>query len=289
MDFAFMVSRSILAKAGTMRDTLLAAWAGDQDEMAIIIKSRDEIALMREAGRINALALEAVRQAVRPGVSTAELNAIAEEVIRSHHASPVFLHYPNPTYAGNPYPATITASLNDELVHGIPSKRRILKEGDILSVDCGCTFKGFVGDSAFTVGVGVVSPEAERLIRITEEALYQGIAAARVGRRMGDVSHAIQAYAESHGYNVVREYTGHGVGRDMHEDPLIPNWGTPGTEVALRAGMTFALEPMFMLGSPKVYTKRDHWTVATKDHKLCAHWEHTIAVTDGEAEILTLP
>ena len=145
MDFAFMVSRSILAKAGTMRDTLLAAWAGDQDEMAIIIKSRDEIALMREAGRINAQALEAVRQAVRPGVSTAELNAIAEEVIRSHHAFPVFLHYPNPTYANCPYPATITASLNDELVHGIPSKRRILKEGDILSVDSGIFQSRFWG------------------------------------------------------------------------------------------------------------------------------------------------
>jgi methionyl aminopeptidase len=257
--------------------------------MSIIIKTRDEVALLREAGRINALALEAVRKAVRPGVSTAELDKIAEDYIRSHGATPVFLHYPSPDYGGKPYPATITASLNDELVHGIPSKRRLLQAGDILSVDCGCTFKGFVGDSALTVGVGAITPEAERLVRVTEEALYEGIRASREGNHLGDVSAAIQAYAESHGYNVVREYTGHGVGREMHEDPFIPNWGTPGTGVSLREGMVYAIEPMLMLGSPKVYTKRDGWTVVTKDHKLCAHWEHTIAVTDGDAEILTLP
>ena len=257
--------------------------------MAIIVKTGEEIAMLREAGRVNAMALEAMRCAVRPGVTTAELDAIAEDVIRSHNAIPVFLGYPNPNprYSNRPYPATITASVNDELVHGIPGPR-VLKEGDILSVDCGCIYNGFVGDAAFTVGVGRVSEEAARLIGVTEEALYKAIEASRVGNRLGDVSAAIQEHAEGHGYNVVREYTGHGVGRDMHEDPQIPNWGKRGTGIQLRAGMTYALEPMVMAGGPQVYVKRDAWTVATKDHSLCAHFEHTIAVTDGEPEILTL-
>jgi methionyl aminopeptidase len=255
--------------------------------MAIIIKTREEIAVMREAGRITAMALEAARHAVGPGVTTAELDAIAEGIIRSHNAIPVFLNYPNPGFANRPYPATITASINDELVHGIPGRRQ-LKEGDILSVDCGCTYKGFVGDAAFTIGVGQVSPQAARLIRVTEEALYKAIAVSRVGNRLGDVSATIQEYAVNNGYEVVREYTGHGVGRDMHEDPQIPNWGTRGSGVALRSGMTYALEPMLIAGRHEVYVKRDGWTVATKDHSLCAHFEHTTAVTDGEPEILTL-
>jgi len=255
--------------------------------MAIIIKTREEIAVLREAGRITAMALEAMRRAVQPGVTTAELDAIAEDVIRSHNAVPAFLDYPNPQYANRPYPATITASVNDELVHGIP-RRRVLKEGDIVSLDCGCIYKGFVGDAALTVGVGRLSKEAARLMRITNEALYKAIEASRVGNRLGDVSAAIQEHAERHGYNVVREYTGHGVGRDMHEDPQIPNWGKRGSGIPLRAGMTYALEPMVMAGQRQVYVKRDRWTVATKDHSLCAHFEHTIAVTDGEPEILTL-
>ena len=257
--------------------------------MAIIVKTREEIAMLREAGRVNAMALEAMRRAVRPGVTTAELDAIAEDVIHSHKAIPVFLSYPNPNprYSNHPYPATITASVNDELVHGTPGPR-VLKEGDILSVDCGCIYNGFVGDAAFTVGVGRVSKEAARLVRVTEEALYKAIEASRVDNRLGDVSAAIQEHAERHGYNVVREYTGHGVGRDMHEDPQIPNWGKRGTGIQLRPGMTYALEPMVMTGAPGVYVKRDAWTVATKDHSLCAHFEHTIAVTDGDPEILTL-
>ena len=257
--------------------------------MPIIIKTSQEIALMREAGRVNALALEATRRAIRPGVTTGALNAIAEEVLRSHGAVPIFLGYPNPDsrYPDHPYPSTITASVNDELVHGIPG-RRALKEGDIVSIDCGCVYQGFVGDAAFTVGVGHISAQAKDLLLVTEEALYKGIEASRLGIRLGDVSRAIQEHAESHGYNVVREYTGHGVGREMHEDPQIPNWGKRGTGFPLRAGMTYALEPMVMIGGPEVYVKRDTWTVATRDHKLCAHFEHTIAVTDGEAEILTL-
>ncbi len=258
--------------------------------MAIIIKTREEIALLREAGRINALALEAMRRAVHPGVTTAELDSIAEDVLRSHGAVPAFLGYPNPSprRSARPYPATITASVNDELVHGIPSRRRVLVEGDIISLDCGCIYQGFVGDAAFTIGVGHISEQAERLLRVTEEALYKAIEASRVGNRLGDVSAAIQAHAERHGYNVVREYTGHGVGREMHEDPQIPNWGKRGHGIHLRAGMTYALEPMIMIGQPEVYVKRDTWTVTTKDHSLCAHFEHTIAVSDGEPEILTL-
>jgi len=257
--------------------------------VAIIIKTREEVALLREAGRINARALEAMRHAVRPGVTTAELDAIALDILRSHNAAPVFLGYPNPDrrYSHHPYPATITASINDELVHGIPG-RRVLKEGDILSLDCGCSYEGFVGDAAFTVGVGRISAEAERLIRVTEEALYKAIEVSKVGNYLGDVSATIQEYAESRGYNVVRAYTGHGVGRSMHEDPIIPNWGQRRTGVKLRVGMTYAPEPMLMIGSPEVYVKRDSWTVVTRDHSLCAHFEHTIAVTDGQAEILTL-
>jgi methionyl aminopeptidase len=254
--------------------------------VAIIVKTREEINTMREAGRITALALDAARRTVRVGVTTAELNAVAEDVIRSHGAVPVFLHYPNPSYDDAPYPATITVSINDELVHGIPGKRK-LANGDLVSIDCGCTYRGFVGDSAFTVGVGALSPEAARLMRVTEEALNKAIAMSRAGNRMGDVSFAIQQHAESNGYNVVREYTGHGVGREMHEEPLIPNWGKPRTGLVLRPGMTYAPEPMLMVGSPAVYVKRDLWTVATRDRGLCAHFEHTIAVTDGEAEILT--
>jgi methionyl aminopeptidase len=257
--------------------------------VAIIIKTREEIAVMREAGRITARALEAMCKAVRPGITTAELDAIARDIFRIHNAIPAFLGYPNPNphYANHPYPATITASINDELVHGIPGKR-ILKEGDIISLDCGCIYNGFVGDAAVTVGVGHISAEAARLIRVTEEALYKAIEVSRVGNRLGDVSAAIQEHAERHGYNVVREYTGHGVGRNMHEDPQIPNWGKRGTGIPLRAGMTYALEPMVIAGKPQVYVKRDTWTVATKDHSLCAHFEHTIAVTDGDPEILTL-
>jgi methionyl aminopeptidase len=265
----------------------ILAKAQEATNVAIIIKTPEEIAVMREAGRINARALDAVRRAVRPGVTTLELDAIAEDVIRSHSATPAFLHYPNPSYGNAPYPATITVSINDELVHGIPGQRKI-KAGDIVSIDCGCTYKGFVGDAAFTVGVGLISAEAGRLVRVTKEALGAAVEASQVGNRLGDVSAAIQGHAQGHGYNVVREYTGHGVGRDMHEDPLIPNWGNPHSGVLLRAGMTYAPEPMLIVGNAAVYVKRDLWTVATRDGSLCAHFEHTIAVTDGEAEILTL-
>lgn len=255
--------------------------------MAIIIKSDKEIEIMRRAGCINAMALDAVRRAIRPGVTTGELDRIAEEVIRAHGGEPAFLGYPNASFPGHPYPATLNTSVNDELVHGIPGARR-LKEGDVLSIDCGTIWGGLIGDSAVTVPVGRVSAEAERLIEATEEALWRAIAVCRVGKRLGDVSATIQEWAESRGYQVVIEYTGHGVGRDMHEDPNIPNWGKRNRGAPLRSGMTFALEPMLTVGPPELYVKDDYWTVATKDGSLCAHFEHTILVTDGDPEILTL-
>jgi methionyl aminopeptidase len=252
--------------------------------MAIIIKSQRDIQAMRDSAAINVEALQAVNDAIRPGVTTAELDRIAYDIITGHGATPAFLGYP--PGSKHPYPATLNTSVNEELVHGIPGKRE-LREGDIVSIDCGTVYKGFVSDSAFTAPVGEVSEEAKRLLQVTEEALYRGIAAAVVGNRFGDISHTIQVFVESHGYNVVREYGGHGVGRNMHEDPHIPNWGQPGRGRRLRPGMTFAIEPMVMLGSPAVRVLDDRWTVVTVDGRLCAHFEHTIAVTEDGPEILT--
>ncbi|HFC10450.1 MAG TPA: type I methionyl aminopeptidase [Chloroflexi bacterium] len=250
----------------------------------IVLKSPREIEIMREAGRINALALQAVREAARPGVTTAELDAVAEEVIRSHGAIPAFKGYPGPY----PYPATITVSINDELVHGIPSKQRKLREGDIVSIDCGTIYKGYVGDSAFTMGIGEISPEAQRLLEVTERALYIGIEQMHPGNRVGDVSAAIQRYVESHGYHVTREYTGHGVGCEMHEGPSVPNYGTPGRGVMLRVGMVIALEPMVLIGTPKTRVLPDKWTVVSADGSLTAHFEHTVAITEDGPDILTV-
>jgi methionyl aminopeptidase len=250
----------------------------------IVVKSQHELALMREAGRVNALALAAVRDLVHPGVTTAELDAAAEEVIREHGGKPVFKGYPGPY----PYPATLTISVNEELVHGIPGKRK-LKEGDIVSIDCGTLLDGFVGDSAFSMGVGEISPEAQSLLDVTEQSLYQGIAKIRAGNRVGDVSYAVQEYAESRGYFLTREYTGHGVGREMHEGPQVPNYGTPGRGMVLRPGLTIALEPMVLVGTARTRVLPDEWTVVSADGSLTAHFEHTVAVTEGDPLILTLP
>jgi len=252
-------------------------------EQNIVLKSPAEIELMRAAGRVNAAALAAVRGLIRPGVTTAELDAAASEVITQHGGKPVFKGYGQP-----PFPATICASVNDELVHGIPGKRK-LKEGDIISVDCGTLLDGFVGDSAFTAGVGEISANAAKLLEVTERALFEGIEMMRVGKRSGDVSAAIQRLVESHGLHVVREYTGHGVGRQMHEGPQVPNYGTPGRGVPLRSGMTIALEPMVLVGTPRTRVLADQWTVASADGSLTAHFEHSVAVTDGDPLILTLP
>jgi methionyl aminopeptidase len=253
-------------------------------DRGIVVKNQEEIALMREAGRVNARALAAVRELICPGVTTADLNAAAEEVIRKAGGVPVFLGYPGPY----PYPATLCVSLNAELVHGIPGKRK-LKEGDIVSVDCGTLLNGFVGDSAFTAGVGKISEETQRLLDITERALWIGIEQMRPGNRTGDVSAAIQQYVESQGMYVTREYTGHGVGRNMHEGPQVPNYGTAGRGVPLRPGMTIALEPMVLVGTPRTRVLKDQWTVVSEDGSLTAHFEHSVAVTDGDPLILTLP
>ncbi len=250
----------------------------------INLKTPEELEKMRTAGRINAEALAAAHAILRPGVTTADLNAAAEEVLKKYGVYSPFKNYPGPY----PYPASTTVSVNEELVHGIPSKKRKLKEGDIVSVDCGTVFEGYVGDSAFTAGVGEVSPETQRLLEVTEMALYVGIAKMVIGNRVGDVSAAVQEYAESRGFFVTREYTGHGVGRRMHEGPQVPNYGTPGRGMPLRAGMTIALEPMLLVGTAQTKTLADEWTVVSADGSLTAHFEHSVAVTEQGPVILTL-
>jgi len=248
----------------------------------IILKSKRELNIMREAGKINAQALLAAADMVHPGVRTEEINAAAAAVLREHNAKSAFLGY----QGAYPYPAVTTISINAELVHGIPGKR-ILEEGDIVSIDCGSIVDGFVADSALTVIVGEVSEEAERLVDVTLMSLYAGIQQMRLGNRTGDISAAIQQHVESQGFNVVREYTGHGVGRNMHEDPQVPNYGTPGKGVELKKGMTIALEPMVMAGGCETRVLNDQWCVASKDGRLTAHFEHTVAVTEDGPLVLT--
>jgi len=247
--------------------------------MGIIIKSEREIALMRQAGRIVGAVLDILMKQVKPGMKTNELDAIAGREVKKLGGKPSFKGYRG-------FPANLCVSVNDEIVHGIPGERS-LREGDIVSLDFGASFKGFQGDAAVTVGVGEVSPKARELVATTEEVLKAGIAAARSGARLGDISAAIQNYAESKGYSVVREYTGHGIGRELHEEPQIPNFGPAGTGPVLKKGMTLALEPMVNAGDWRTRVDNDQWTVLTADGSLSAHFEHTIAITDGEAEILT--
>lgn len=249
----------------------------------IVLKSERELKIMRRAGRVNALALLAVLQKVKPGVTTGELDATAVAVLEEHGAESAFKGYPGPY----PYPAVTNVSINDELVHGIPSPDRRLKAGDLVSVDCGSVVDGFVGDSAFTIGVGEVSEEAERLMDATLASLFAGIDHMRPGQRTGDVSAAIQQTVEEAGFRVVREYTGHGVGRNMHEDPQVPNFGRAGSGTPLRPGLTIALEPMVLSGSPETRVLQDQWTVASADGKLTAHFEHTVAVTKDGPWVLT--
>lgn len=239
---------------------------------------------MRRASRIVAEVLETMREQVVPGVTTAELDEVAEEIIRGHNAIPSFKGYPPGSVY--PFPASICASINEELVHGIPGPR-VLEEGDIISIDVGAILDGYHGDAAVTLPVGQISPETQELLEVTEGALCAGISAAKAGNRSGDVSAAIQSYVEDRGYNVVREYTGHGIGRSMHEDPQVPNYGEPRRGVPLRQGMTIALEPMVLAGDRRVRVLDDHWTVVSSDGELTAHFEHSIAITNGDAEILT--
>jgi methionyl aminopeptidase len=249
----------------------------------INLKTPAEIAIMREAGRINATVHATVRELLQPGISTADLDAAAEDVLRKYGAVSPFKGYGHP-----PFPNSTTLSINEELVHGIPSPKRKLKEGDIVSVDCGTLFEGYIADSAFTAGVGVISPKAKKLLEVTEQALQAGISKMRVGNRTGDVSAAIQQVVEHHGFHVTREYTGHGVGRSMHEGPQVPNCGTAGSGVFLRAGMVIALEPMVLVGTNKTKVLADKWTVVSADGSLTAHFEHSVAVTEGDPLILTV-
>ena len=253
--------------------------------MSIIIKSDAEIALMREAGRITAKVLNILGAAVKPGMRTEELDAIAEKEVKKLGVVSSFKGY-------HGYPASVCISVNDEIVHGIPGPR-VLKEGDIVSIDFGVIYKGFQGDAARTVPVGVIKPEIRRLLDTTEQALKAGIKAARGGARLGDISAAIEDYAESRGYRVVREYTGHGIGRQMHEDPQVPNTTKSilgmmkGSGPLLKKGMTMAIEPMVNIGGWETKVNKNGWTVHTLDGSWSAHFEDTIAVTDGEAEVLT--
>ncbi len=249
--------------------------------MPIELKGPEEIAVMREAGRAVAEVLDMLRQELRPGLMLKKLDDIVRREFAKRKVVPTFLNYQG-------YPARACVSLNDEVVHGIPDSR-ILQEGDIVSIDLGATYKGFVGDAAITVGVGRISPVAERLVRVTEEALWQGIKAAKAGARLGQISAAIQTHAEGNGFSVVREYVGHGVGRSMHEEPQVPNFGPPDRGPLLQKGMTLALEPMVTAGNWQTKKDSDGWTVRTADGSLAAHFEHTIVITEGEAEVLTLP
>lgn len=247
----------------------------------ITIKSAKEVEKMREAGRITGLALVEVSKHIRPGVSTKQLDKIAYDFIKRQGATPSFLGY-------NGYPASICASVNDMVVHGIPSEDIILKEGDIISIDVGAYKNGYHGDAARTYGVGEISDEAKRLIAVTKQSFFEGIKNAIHGARLGDVSGAIQEYVEENGYSVVRDLVGHGIGKEMHEDPSVPNFGRRGKGVKLAKGMTLAVEPMVNEGEYDVAVMEDDWTVVTSDGTLSAHYENTILITNGEPEILTL-
>ena len=246
----------------------------------VVLKTGRELSIMREACRISAGALDLIGKAVEPGVSTAELDRLAEQYILREGGTPNFKNY-------NGYPATACISINHEVIHGIPNKNRILRAGDIVSVDLGAKFGGYHGDNAATFAVGDISLEAKRLIDTTRESLYEGIAAASAGSRIGDIGAAVQRYVEARGYSVVRDFVGHGIGTNLHEAPEVPNFGTPGRGVRLMPGMTIAIEPMINLGRPDVKVLPDGWTVITKDGSLSAHFEHTVAITQDGPLIMT--
>jgi methionyl aminopeptidase len=249
--------------------------------MPIVIKSEDEIAIIREAGRCVAEVLQILMNRLRPGLVARELDEIVRAEFKKRNVVPAFLGY-------HGFPAAVCVSINDEIVHGIPGDREIM-DGDIVSMDLGCIHKGFVGDAAVTAGVGNVSPEAQQLIEVTREALNRAIAVARAGARMGQIGAAIQGYVEGKGFSVVREYVGHGVGRQMHEDPQVPNYGDQDSGPILREGMVIAIEPMVNVGDWRTKRDSDNWTVRTLDGSLSAHFEHTLAIRDGQAGVLTLP
>jgi len=246
----------------------------------ITIKSQREITLMKEAGRIVALAHQEIKNRIKPGITTQEIDEIVENVIRSNNAIPSFKGYGG-------FPGSACTSVNEQVVHGIPSIKVVLQEGDIIGVDIGAIYKGYHGDSAWSYPVGQVSGAAQQLLDVTEQSLYAGLRMAKAGNRLSDISHAIQSYAESFGYSVVRDFVGHGVGKNLHEDPQIPNFGPPGRGTLLKAGMTFAIEPMINQGRKEVKVLKDNWTAVTVDGLLSAHFEHSILITEDECIILT--
>lgn len=250
--------------------------------MAVSIKSEHEIELMRESCRLLSIVHEELGKALKPGMSTWEVDKLGEEMIRSFGCVPNFLHY-------NGYPASICVSVNEEVVHGIPSKKRFLKEGDIVSLDAGLIYKGYHSDAARTYAIGQVDPKVQQLIDVTKQSFFEGMKYAKAGCHLHDISLAIQTYAESFGFGVVRDMVGHGIGRHLHEDPQIPNFKTTGRGIKLRPGMTFAIEPMINLGTWEGEFLKDGWTFVTKDRKPSAHYENTVLITAGEPEILTLP
>lgn len=250
----------------------------------IILKTDDEIELLRQSNLLVGRTLAEVAKMIRPGITTRQLDRIAEEFIRDNGAIPTFKGFPNPY--GSPFPASICTSVNSQVVHGIPNDEP-LHDGDIVSVDCGTLLNGFCGDSAYTFCVGEVSPEVQQLLAITNEALYKGIENAVHGKRVGDIGFAIQNHCESYHYGVVREFVGHGIGKEMHEDPAVPNYGRRGSGPLLKKGMCLAIEPMITLGDRKVFLEKDNWSVRTRDNSIAAHFEHTIAVGLDKADILS--
>lgn len=254
----------------------------------VTIKSKKEVEQMREACRITALVYEVLEKEIHAGMSTLELDKIAEQIIREHGAVPAQKGYPSGIKGVPPFPATLCVSVNDEVIHGIPSKRTIIQDGDVVSIDLVTLKNGFHGDAARTFIVGKASKEAQKLVDITKQAFFEGIQFAKPGFRIGDISHRIGEFVESHGYNVVREFQGHGIGRQMHEDPGIPNYGKAGRGMRIEPGMTLAIEPMVMAGKPNILELDDGWTIVTEDGSLAAHYENTILITENEPEVLTL-
>ena len=250
----------------------------------IFLKTDDEIELLRQSNLLVGRTLAEVAKLIKPGVTTLELDKVAEEFIRDNGAIPTFKGFPNPN--GSPFPCTLCTSVNEQVVHGIPNNKP-LEEGDIVSVDCGTYLNGFCGDSAYTFCVGEVSPEIKQLLKTTKESLYLGIDNAVHGKRLGDIGYAIQNHCEARAYGVVREFVGHGIGKEMHEDPQVPNYGKRGYGTLLKNGMCLAIEPMITQGNRQIVLERDGWTVRTRDGKCAAHFEHTVAVRQGKAEILS--
>ena len=253
--------------------------------MKIFLKTEDEIELMRQANQLVGRTLGELAKHIKPGTTTLQLDKIADEFIRDNGAIPTFKGFPNPP--GGPFPASICTSVNDVVVHGVPNAQTVLKEGDIISIDCGTLLNGFCGDSCYTFCVGEVSEEVKELLRTTKESLYKGIEQAVAGRHLGDISYAVQSHCEAHGYGIVRELTGHGIGHQMHEDPQVPNYGRRGNGVMLKNSMCIAIEPMVTMGKRDIWLDQDRWTIRTRDDKPAAHYEHTVAVRKGQAEILS--